>query len=184
MPIKPSISRLYPSVSPLHVVLAAVLTSWGCSDIPDLPALPALPAWAGGDKPTQEAPAPSTENTETGSEGTKPAAPSQPVEAPTGSGQFPLSTVIVSKGAVVSPIDQKSISLSFAVTGGPVSVTINEFRFFCKREYEKSFSSCPEGYKYDFGDLKSGSSYSLTVQAVSISTGAVAKADSISFQVK
>lgn len=177
MPMSPSKSRLYLSSRLLHVMLVALFAGWGCSDLPD------LPEWAGGEKADSQVAAPSAEKTDTGDDA-KPAAPTQPAATPAASSQYPLTTVIVSKGAVVSPIDQKTLSLSFAVTGGPVSVTINEFRFFCKREYEKSFSSCPEGYKYEFGDLKSGSSYSLTVQAVSISTGAVAKSDSIAFQVK
>ncbi|MBM4251786.1 MAG: hypothetical protein FJ146_07425 [Deltaproteobacteria bacterium] len=183
MPVKSSRNRLISSTRLRLTALAIAAASWGCSDISDLPELPELPAWAGGPKAAPEATPPAAD-ADKGSDTDKPETPSQPVTAQATPSQFPLATVIVSKGAVVSPIDQKTLSLSYAVTGGPVSVTINEFRFFCKREYEKSFSNCPDGYKYDFADLKSGSSYTLTVQAVSISTGAVAKPDSITFQVK
>lgn len=183
MPVKSSRNRLLSFTSSQLTALAIVAVSWGCSDGSHIPDLPDLPAWAGGPKAGPEA-APPAADADKGRDTDKPTTPSQPVNAPTTPSQYPLATVIVSKGAVVSPIDQKTLSLSYAVTGGPVSVTINEFRFFCKREYEKSFSSCPDGYKYDFADLKSGSSYTLSVQAVSISTGAVAKPDSITFQVK
>ena len=105
--------------------------------------------------------------------------------APTSGAQsYPLTTLLPTKGSVASPYDQKTLELPFAVTGGAVSATINDFRFQCKRENQASFSPCPEPYKFTFSDLKSGSVYSLAVRAVSISKGTVAKPDTISFRVK
>ncbi|MCX6106522.1 MAG: hypothetical protein NTY08_11900 [Proteobacteria bacterium] len=105
-------------------------------------------------------------------------------QAQTGAQSYPLTTLLPSKGTVISPYDQKTLELPFAVTGGAVSATINDFRFQCKRENQSNFSPCPEPYKYTFSDLKSGTVYSLTVRAVSVSKGTVAKPDTISFRAK
>ena len=101
-----------------------------------------------------------------------------------GAQAYPLTTLLPTKGTVISPYEQKTLELPFAVTGGAVSATINDFRFQCKRENQADFSPCPEPYKYTFSDLKSGSVYSLTVRAVSISKRTVAKPDTISFRAK
>ena len=104
--------------------------------------------------------------------------PALPVVAPT----TPLTTVIVHKDAALQVVDQ-SLQLDFAVIGGVVSTSLNDFRFQCKRENDADFSLCPSGSIYRFTNLQAGTTYEITVQAVSISTGVVAAADTFSFTV-
>jgi hypothetical protein len=137
---------------------------------------PASPSSVDATKPK----VPSSTNTS----GVGGAAQAQPGTPAPGAQSYPLTTLLPSKGTVISPYDRKTLELPFAVTGGAVSATINDFRFQCKRENQSNFSPCPEPYKYKFSDLKSGSVYSLTVRAVSVSKGTVAKPDMISFRVK
>ncbi len=104
--------------------------------------------------------------------------PALPVVAPT----TPLTTVIVHKDAALQIVNQ-SLQLDFAVIGGTVSSSLNDFRFQCKRENESDFTLCPSGSIYRFANLQAGTTYELTVQALSISTGASAIADTFSFTV-
>jgi len=92
----------------------------------------------------------------------------------------PLTTIIANKEAAQHIVNGMLI-LDFAVIGGSVSSSINDFRFQCKREGESDFSICPSGSVYRFSSLSAGTSYELTVQAISISTGTVSVADSLSF---
>ena len=62
--------------------------------------------------------------------------PALPVVAPT----TPLTTVIVHKDAALQVVDQ-SLQLDFAVIGGVVSTSLNDFRFQCKRENDADFSN-------------------------------------------
>jgi len=94
----------------------------------------------------------------------------------------PLTTVIVHKDADLQIVNQ-SLQLDLAVIGGTVSSSLNDFRFQCKRENESDFNLCPSGSIYRFTNLQAGTTYELTVQAVSISTGAIAVADTFSFTV-
>ena len=81
------------------------------------------------------------------------------------------------------PVVDQSLQLDFAVIGGVVSTSLNDFRFQCKRENDADFSLCPSGSIYRFTNLQAGTTYEITVQAVSISTGVVAAADTFSFTV-
>jgi len=94
----------------------------------------------------------------------------------------PLTTLIVHKDADLQIVNQ-SLQLEFAVIGGTVSSSLNDFRFQCKREDDADFSLCPSGSIYRFTNLQAGTTYEITVQAVSISTGAIAVADTFSFTV-
>ena len=122
-----------------------------------------------------------------------PADPASSPQLPTGSNSAaspatstddPLTTYLLNKPANGSPYDGQTLTLVFAVTGGSVTRTINDFRFLCKRENEDKFSTCPDSYQYTFDNLQSGSSYSLTVKAVSVSTNETSKPDSVKFTVK
>ena len=95
----------------------------------------------------------------------------------------PLTTIIANKEAAQHIVNGMLV-LDFAVIGGTVSSSINDFRFQCKREGEDDFSICPSGSVYRFTNLKAGTSYQLTVQATSISTGTEAIADSLSFSLE
>jgi hypothetical protein len=171
MPIKLSVYRYFPILFG-HLLALTV----GCGQLP-----PEL----GGPKHESAADAPSSPpaanaNAPTNTLGGGAAAPQDSSMMPS-TQTYPLATLLSSKSTVKSPYGQQTLVVPFAVTGGDHSFSTNDFRFYCKRENQSKMTLCPENHQYKFNDLKSGQTYTLTVQAVSVSTGMVAQPDQISF---